>query len=72
MDYHEPACSTWDWMNGERTTNNARPCTCGLRAKQAKERDGLLARHRPLKPLGMSDEDFLRTLGISPTTAGTL
>lgn len=63
---HDSHCLTWEWMHGERTVNNSKPCTCGLRTRQAEERATAATRNRPLKPLGMSEGDWLRTLGIRP------
>ncbi len=66
MDAHDSHCSVWDWhYAGDKTLNNSKPCTCGYRAYQERLRRIALSR-RHLRPLGMSDEDFLRTLGIKP------
>lgn len=66
MDLHDANCLVWDWIAGERHCNNAKPCTCGLRSRHAGERAEAAAGYRPLRPLGMSEDDWLRTLGIDP------
>lgn len=65
-DGHEAHCSVWDWVNGDKSLNNAKPCICGFRERVAEEKRRLMARYRPLKSLGMSEDDWLRTLGIDP------
>lgn len=64
---HDSLCSVWEWREGERVVNNTKPCSCGLRTELAQERAEALTRYRPLLPLNMSDDDFLRTLGIDPS-----
>jgi hypothetical protein len=66
LDGHESHCSVWNWVAGERFLNNARPCTCGFREQVAEEKRTLTARNRALKPLGMDEDSWLRTLGIDP------
>lgn len=66
LNEHQAGCNVWDWVNGNKFLNNALPCTCGFREQVAEEKCHLLARNRPLKPLGMSEDDWLRTLGIDP------
>jgi hypothetical protein len=66
MEQHDTNCSAWEWTNGARILNNGKPCTCGFRTEEAQRRAKALANYRPLKPLRMSDNDFLRTLGIKP------
>lgn len=66
MHEHESHCKVWDWRAGERTLNNALPCTCGFRTQAAEEQAQIRRNSRPLKPLGMSEEDWLRTNGIKP------
>lgn len=66
LNAHESHCSVWDWVAGEKYLNNGRPCTCGFREQVAEEKRLLTMRHRALRPLGMSEDDWLRTLGIVP------
>lgn len=67
MDEHKSHCGVWDWTHGERTLNNAKPCTCGFREEmEAWRRDERTLREHGVTPLGMSEEDFLRTLRIQP------
>lgn len=66
MDGHAAHCGVWDWSFGIRTYDVTKMCSCGYRDEQEEKRRQELTRHRPLRPLGMSDEDFLRSMGIEP------
>ena len=66
MAPHTPDCRVWDWISGDRVLNNTKPCTCGVRAQEMAERAAASVGQRALKPLGMSDYEFLRTLRIDP------
>lgn len=68
MHEHQSACTVYDWVSGDRFLNNAKPCSCGFRKQEAEERARF--QFRALKPLGMSEENFLRTLGIKPEDNG--
>lgn len=63
---HESHCKVWDWHAGERALNNAQPCTCGFRQRVAMAQLEMMRRCRPLQPLKMTDNDFLRVQGIKP------
>lgn len=65
-DGHNQFCSVFGDCKLGEPPNETRPCTCGYRLRQAKLRIEAAARYRALRPLGMSEEDFLRTLGIKP------
>lgn len=66
-DEHMAYCSVWETSaGGQQSLNNAKPCSCGFRAREATRRAEALVGVRPLRPLGMSEDDFLRTLGIKP------
>src|SRR5260221_44227 len=54
-DEHASHCSVWTWTASERVLNNAKPCTCGFRDREAKLQAQELTRHRPLRPLSMSE-----------------
>lgn len=66
MEGHASDCQVWDWVCGERLLNNALPCTCGFRGFVELDKIGRQAQFRATKPLGMSEDDWLRTLGIDP------
>ena len=66
MHEHESSCRVWDWVSGHKLLNNAMGCTCGFREQVAEEKRLLSKRYRALKPLGMDEDDWLRTLGIDP------
>lgn len=66
MNDHQAHCEVWDWTNQHRTLNNAKTCTCGFREQVAEEQRLLRVRNRALRPLGMPEADWLRTLGIDP------
>lgn len=70
MTEHATYCTVYEWVIGERVLNNAKPCSCGFRTQQADLGAKLKATQRPLRPLGMSDADFLRSLGIKPEDDG--
>lgn len=64
---HGTYCDVWVHMSGGGSrVDNTRKCTCGLRARIEGARQEMLTRTRPLKPLGMPEADWLRTLGIKP------
>lgn len=64
MTFQHPVChdSLCDVFGGsvlkDAKPDETRPCTCGYRKYRAQR--------RPIRPLGMSEEDFLRTLKIEP------
>lgn len=60
-------CEIWEYTFEDWEVNPVRPCTCGLRRRQAEQRAQVMARYRRLEPLNMSDDDFLRTLRIKPS-----
>lgn len=62
---HSPDCTVWVWIGGEKH-RGAKKCSCGASARASQEHSAALSRLRPLRPLGMSDHDFLRTLRIDP------
>lgn len=66
LNEHEGGCNAWEWTSGQRMLNNARVCTCGFREQVAREQAEMGVRNRALKPLGMTDYEFLRTLGVDP------
>jgi len=66
MNEHQSHCGVWDWKAGEKTLNNAKPCTCGFREQVAEAQALMRSRNRALRPLNMTDEEFLRSLRIKP------
>lgn len=66
LNEHMTHCTVWTWVAGDKYLNNALGCTCGFREQVAEEQRLLSTRYRPLKSLGMSEDDWLRTLGIDP------
>lgn len=66
QDRHSQFCSVFDGQKPDEGPNEARACSCGYRVTKARQdalqRTGI----RATRPLGMSDADFLRTLGIRP------
>lgn len=66
-DTHNPYCDVWQHMSGGGSrVDNTKKCSCGLRERTEKARQEMLSRTRPLRPLGMPEADWLRTLGIKP------
>lgn len=63
---HKSYCDVWVTLGGHNRVDNTRKCTCGVREKKAAEKVQELARHRALRPLGMTDAEFLLTLKIQP------
>lgn len=63
---HADSCSVWVWEFGERVLNNLKPCTCGARTRAFADAEWARRYYRYTPPLGMSEHDFLKTLGIKP------
>jgi hypothetical protein len=63
---HKTYCDVWVTQAGILRQDNTRKCNCGEREKWHLEQVKNAARTRALRPLGMSDAEFLRTLRINP------
>lgn len=66
-DDHNSFCDVWETIGGTQRVNNARKCTCGFRDRVTCAQQDMTDRRRHgVRPLGMTDADFLRSNGIKP------
>jgi len=66
MTEHLSHCDRWEWIGGSRALGVSKPCNCGYAEYQEKQHQQARTSNRPLRPLGMSEDDFLRSMGIEP------
>lgn len=65
-DRHSQFCSVYDGQQQGEPPNETRPCSCGYRAKKQAREATARGRLRAIRPLGMPESTWLRTLGIKP------
>lgn len=65
-DGHNQFCSVFGDCKLGEPPNETRKCTCGYRARKAQTKADFWRYARGTRPLGMSEANWLRTLGIKP------